>query len=106
MTTFNLSKPLKTHSGDVSVFTLSEPTARSFIKWGEAFKLRWTTDAKDQRQLDIEYNNAVMANFLTDMIDPKIDDIILGALSAGDYMRLRTVATDIILGVAGNENPS
>jgi hypothetical protein len=105
-TTFSLSKPFKTHDGELTTLTLRAPTARSFIKHNEPFKIRWIADASGDRTPEVEYSNSSMVHFLADMIVEKVDDLMLGNLSAFDYMRLRGVATDIILGVAGTDNPT
>jgi hypothetical protein len=38
--TFKLSRPLKTHSGELAELTLQEPTARAFVAYGEPFTLK------------------------------------------------------------------
>lgn len=97
--TVKLSKPLKTHAGEVSTLTLQEPTARSFIEHGEPFKMKVTRDDKDEVSVDFTYDNRIMSKFLSDMSG--IDDILLGSLRATDFYALRTKATHIIVGLTG-----
>jgi hypothetical protein len=98
-----LSRPLKTHGGDVSEITLKEPTARSFFLHGEAFKVKVLTDENGMSLVDFDYNNAVFSKFLTDMTG--LDDIVLSSLRASDYMHLRSRAAYMIIGVSGT-NPT
>ncbi|MDO8980299.1 MAG: hypothetical protein Q7V17_13805 [Afipia sp.] len=97
-----LSAPLKTHSGEVNSITVNEPRAKSFFDHGEPFKARVVTDGENDR-IEIDYNNAVLKRFLSDMTG--IDDLILGGMRAKDFFALRSAATDLIFGVAG-ENPT
>ena len=109
MATIKLRRPLKTHSGEVSEITLNEPSARAFIRYGEPFKTRWVADPTEadpeNRRLEVDYNNGVMVKFLADMIEPKVDDLILEKLTAVDYQIVRSCAFDVIVGVAG-ERPT
>jgi hypothetical protein len=69
---FALSRPLKTHSGEVQTLTLKEPTARSFMDHGEPFTLkpRYNT-AGEQDGVTFEYtNNKALMGFLCDMVEP------------------------------------
>ena len=100
--TVTLSKPLKTHGGEVTSLTLKEPQARSFFEHGEPFKVRVISDESGDR-IDFDFNNAVCKKFLSDMTG--VDDIILGTLRASDFMTLRSRAAQMIIGVAGT-NPS
>jgi hypothetical protein len=93
-----LSKPLKTHDGEVTSLKLKEPEAHSFFDHGEPFKVRVISDGTGDR-VDFEFYNAVFKKFLTDMTG--IDDILLGKLRAADFMALRTRAAHMIIGVAG-----
>jgi hypothetical protein len=96
--TVQLNKPLTTHAGQTVALELKEPTARSFFEYNEPFKILM----KDGR-VDFDYDNKAMLGFLADMSG--VDQIILKDLAAKDYLAARTVATDLILGVAGDENP-
>ena len=105
MIPFKLSKPIVTHNGEVTELTVNEPSARPFIKYGEPFKGRWvprpTEKDPDAEEYDITYdNNAVFMKFLADMIEPKIDDMLLQNISASDFRVLRTLATRVLLGMA------
>ncbi len=99
MTTVTLSKPLKTHNGETTSITLKEPTARLFFEYGEPFKIKPDSDGN----LETTYNNAVFSKFLASMTG--IDDILLGSLTTADYVKLRYIATSLIMSGAG-ENPS
>jgi hypothetical protein len=96
-----LSRPLKTHSGDVNEITLKEPTARSFFSHGEPFKVKVTTDDKGESLVDFDFFNGVISKFLTDMTG--VDDVVLSSLRAVDYVNLRTRAAHMIIGVAGTD---
>ena len=100
--TVTLSKPLKTHSGEVTTITLKEPTAKSFFDHGEPFKVRVTGDDGDER-VEFDFNNAVLKRFLSDMTG--YDDLILSSLRASDYTALRQRAVNMIVGVAGKNPP-
>lgn len=101
--TITLSKPLKTHDGEVTSLKLKEPEARSFFDHGEPFKVRVINDETNGDRIDFEFNNSVFKKFLTDMTG--VDDILLGKLRAADFMALRTRAAHMIIGVTGT-NPS
>lgn len=94
-----LSKPLKTHSGEVSSLTLKDPEANSFFNHGEPFKVRVISDEANGDRVDFEFNNAVFKKFLADMTG--VDEILLGRLRAVDFLTLRTRAAHAIIGVAG-----
>ncbi|MBO0123959.1 phage tail assembly protein, partial [Streptococcus pneumoniae] len=91
-----LSKPLKTHGGEVTTITLKEPTARSFFDHGEPFKVRVISDDSGDR-IDFDFNNAVCKKFLADMSG--IDDLLLATLRASDFIALRSRAAQMIMGV-------
>jgi hypothetical protein len=97
--TIPLSKPLKTHDGEVTSLALKEPEARSFFEHGEPFKVRVISDELNGDRIDFEFYNSVFKKFLTDMTG--VDDILLGKLRAADYMALRTRAAHMIVGIAG-----
>jgi len=96
--TITLSKPLKTHDGEVTSLKLKEPEAHSFFNHGEPFKVRVISDESGDR-VDFDFNNGVFKKFLTDMTG--VDDILLGKLRAADFMALRTRAAHMIIGIAG-----
>ncbi len=98
MVSVTLTKPLTTHKGAVSTLELSEPTAKSFVTAGEPFKVRVKDDA-----ISIDYDNRAMMAFLADMTG--VDTLLLESLSAKDYVALRTKATNVIMGLAGSEDP-
>jgi hypothetical protein len=97
--TVKLSRPLKTHDGEVSEIKLKEPTARSFFRHGEPFKVKVLTDDKGESLVDFDFNNSVYALFLADMTG--LDEIVLSGLRAVDYVGLRARASHMIMGVAG-----
>ena len=80
--------------------TLKEPSARCFVQHGEPFTIRFV-DGK--LEIDYSKSNDSMMKFLADMSG--VDPIILGDVSASDYMRLRVAATDLIFGVLGTDSP-
>jgi hypothetical protein len=99
--TVTLSKPLKTHNGDLSKLTLREPTARYFFEYGEPFKTRVGKNADGETTLDFDYDYKVLAKFLTEMVVEGVDDLVLGSLRPIDFFALRTKATHLIIGLAG-----
>src|SRR5258707_15281647 len=96
--TVTLSRPIKSHNGEISEITLKEPTARSFFSHGEPFKVKVLTDDSGTI-LEFDFFNSVIAKFLTDMTGH--DDIILSSLRAADFIHLRSRAAYMIIGVAG-----
>ena len=98
---FKLSKPIQTHGGEVSELTLREPTARSFMNHGEPFKVRIITNADDSQHVEFDFDNKIMSKFLADMIEEKVDDLLLGGLRTSDYLSLRMRGAEIIIGTAG-----
>ena len=99
--TVTLSKPIKTHSGEVTTITLNEPTARLFFDHGEPFKVRVISDESGER-IDFDFFNSVFKKFLADMTG--LDDLVLSSLLAIDFIMLRTRAAHMIMGLAG-KNP-
>jgi hypothetical protein len=99
--TVTLSQPLKTHGGEVTTITLKEPTAKSFFDHGEPFKVRVVNDESGDR-IELDFFNGVLKKFLADMTG--LDDLVLSALRAADFMTLRTRAAHMIMGLAGT-NP-
>jgi hypothetical protein len=100
--TFTLSRPLKTHSGEITKLTLREPTAGAFIDYGEPFSLKTRFD-KEGEPDGFEFvfdNNKALTRFMVDMIEEKTDDLVLKGLTASDFRSLRQLAaTIIVLGV-------
>lgn len=97
--TVTLKSPLLTHSGEATTITLKEPKARSFFEHGEPFKMRVINEGQSDR-VEFDYNHKVLGKFLQDMSG--LDDMILGKVSASDYL-LRNAATNLIIGVAGSD---
>lgn len=98
--TFKLSRPLKTHNGEVLELTLQEPTAGAFVDYGEPFTLkpRKGEDGQPDGVTFVYDNNKAFMRFLVDMIVEKgIDDLVLKSISARDFHHLRSLATNIIL---------
>jgi hypothetical protein len=104
--TFALSRPLKTHAGELTALTLQEPTARAFIEYGEPFSMKPRRDESGEVDgVSFVYdNNKAFVRFLADMIVEKVDDLILASLSASDFQRLRGLATNIILAGVPDKN--
>lgn len=98
--TFKLSRPLKTHNGELTELTIQEPTARAFVTYGEPFTLK-PVKGEDGEPAGVSFiydNNKAFLGFLVDMVAEKgVDDLLLQALSASDFHRLRSLATNIIL---------
>jgi len=98
--TFKLSRPLKTHNGELTELTLQEPTMRSFIAHGDPFKIKpaKVEEGEPERAEFVYDNNKALLGFLTDMVVQKgIDDIILSSITSSDFYRLRMLATPLIL---------
>lgn len=107
--TFSLSRPLKTHNGEINTLTLQEPTAGAFIDYGEPFKLvpRKSADGEPEGVSFVYDNNKALLRFLVDMIQEKgIDEIVLKGMTASDFQRLRGLATNVILLGVQDERPT
>ncbi|WP_424362975.1 phage tail assembly protein [Methylocystis parvus] len=98
VSTIKLAKPIQTHKGAVDTLELKEPTARLYVAHGSPFEI--TT--KDN-QVSFVYNDKATMAFAAEMTGH--DEIILGALAARDWLKLRTKITDVILGVLGTDGP-
>jgi hypothetical protein len=97
--TFKLSRPLKTHNGDLTELTIQEPTARAFVNYGEPFALK-TLKGEDGEPVGVQFvydNNKAFMGFLVDMVVEKVDDLLLQSITASDFHRLRSLASNIIL---------
>ena len=44
-----------------------------------------------------------MVKFLAGMVEPKVDDLVLGNLRTSDYLSLRMRAAETIMGIAGTD---
>ena len=99
---FKLSRPLRTHKGDLSELTLKEPTARSFIR---AKRDPYTVKFEDDKAT-YTFDSAATLAFLVDMTGH--DEITLEALPAADFMALRWEMVKVIaMGLGGaDKNPS
>jgi hypothetical protein len=97
--TFTLSRPLKTHNGELTALTLQEPTARAFIDYGDPFTLKRIKNEAGEPDVVFVYdNNKAFMGFLVDMVVEKgVDDLNLNGLTARDFHQLRSLATNIIL---------
>jgi hypothetical protein len=103
--TFTLSRPLKTHNGEVTELKLREPRAGSLVKYNDPFKVKPVKgDDGETEGFEFEFNNKPMMQFLADMTG--IDDIVLSGLSTSDFMRVRLVAANIVLMGISDKNPS
>lgn len=96
---FTLSKPLKTHKGDVSTLTLKEPTARSFVNHGEPFKVKITGEGN----AEFEFFAKPSLGFLCDSTG--LDEIVLSAMSGADFWRARQAMAGLMFSVMG-ERPT
>jgi hypothetical protein len=99
-TELKLAKPLVTHKGEISVLKFREPTARSFVKRGEPFKIR--LNAEGAAEFDFDSKNTL--GFISDMTG--IDELILEGLSAQDFWRARQQVAAIMFAGVGGENPT
>jgi hypothetical protein len=97
--TVQLSQEIQTHKGPKSEIELKEPLARSFRVHGEAVKVV----PYDGDKMIFEYRDGAMLGYLTDMTG--LDAVILDSLTANDYIKLRTAATNLIFGIVG-EHPT
>src|ERR1700739_711830 len=97
--TFTLSRPLRTHSGELTALTLQEPTARACVNYAAPLPLN-AVKGDDGEPAGVSFvydNNKALMGFLTDMVVEKVDDLLLQSISASDFHRLRSLATNIIL---------
>jgi hypothetical protein len=98
--TFKLSRPIKSHNGELNELTIQEPTARAFVVYGEPFALK-TVKGDDGEPVGVQFvydNNKAFMGFLVDMVVEKgVDDLLLQSLTASDFHRLRSLASNIIL---------
>ena len=96
---FELSKPLRTHKGDIPTLTLKEPTARSFVNFGNPFTVRMTGD-----NAEFVFDDKATMGFLADATGH--DQITLEAISGGDYWRLRQALANVMFAGVGGKNPT
>lgn len=105
--TFKLSRPLKTHSGQVTELTLREPDGSPFMTYGEPYTLVDRHDAEGNLLGTVftftKDNNKAMFGFLSKMTG--IDDLLLSAISASDYQKLRLKAAHLLAMGAGTSDP-
>jgi hypothetical protein len=102
---FKLSKPLLTHSGELSELTLTEPTARLFVANGSPFTVINKINPDGSQTISVDYDDAKMVKFLAGMIEPKVDDLIINNVRGVDYIKLRERVVGQLLELAGT-NPS
>jgi hypothetical protein len=103
--TFTLSRPLKTHNGEVIELKLREPRAGAFVRYNDPFKVKPLRDAAGEPEgFEYEFNNKQMLQFLAEMTG--IDDLLLQDMSASDFMRLRVAAANLILLSVPDRDPS
>ncbi|MDR3421971.1 MAG: phage tail assembly protein [Xanthobacteraceae bacterium] len=98
--TVTLSRPLKTHRGDVSEITLKEPTAASFLRAkADPYRLRFYDD-----KVEYIFDPVACMSFLCDMTG--FDSLVLEALPAHDFKELCYVMVRVIRdGLGGEKNP-
>ena len=98
---FKLSRPLKTHKGDVTEITLKEPTAATFLHAkADPFKIRYI-----EGKSDYTFDSAASMAFLCEMTG--FDQIVLEALPACDFFGLRYAMVNVIAeGLGADRNPS
>jgi hypothetical protein len=102
--TITLSRPLKTHDGEVTTLTLKEPTARAFVDFGEPFTLKPITDESGESN-GVSFvfdNNKAFMRFLSNMTG--VDDLLLSAMSGSDFQRIRVAAARIIVAGVQDKN--
>jgi hypothetical protein len=95
-----LSKPLLTHSGNVTELELKEPTCESFLKHKEPFKLSFDKDDKPI----YDFDSKACAGFISDMCG--VNELLLKHVSARDFIALRFAMVNVIFAGAGSENPT
>lgn len=99
-TIVNLSRPLKTHKGEVTSLTLKEPSARDFINAKvDPFKIKFDGD-----RVEYIFDNAATLSFLSSMTGH--DTMVLDLLSAADFMKLRMQMVNVIAMGVGDRDPS
>lgn len=90
-----LSKPLKTHDGEVTELKLRDLDARDIVRMREApFKI---TQRKDDGGVELEVRYAVMMNYLSLLTG--VDDLVLGTMSGQDFQKACSVVGDVWNGV-------
>ena len=100
-TPFELSRPLRTHKGEVTVLMLKEPTAGSFLRYGCPF----TVKAGEGGALAYTFDEKATVGFLFDMTGH--DSLVLEGLSGADYFKLRyAVPAVMFTAEAGGRNPT
>ncbi|MGA2494260.1 MAG: phage tail assembly protein [Roseiarcus sp.] len=98
--TITLSRPLRTHKGDLSELTLKEPTAGTFFR---AKRDPYTVKFEDEKAI-YTFDPVACMFFLSEMTG--LDQITLEALSAGDFSAMRWRMVGIINRGVGGKNPS
>ena len=96
---FEFSKPLRTHKGDITTITLREPTARSFVNFGNPFTVKMDGD-----NAWFVFDNKATMGFLTDVTG--LDSIVLESMSGGDFWRLRQALANNMFAGVGGKNPT
>jgi len=88
---FNLSRPVTTHDGQVTVLQIREPIAQDFIDLG---RLPFKTSGFGQNmQIEIDFGHAALwASRLTGL-----DDILIGKLPRGDFLGLITAINEALV---------
>jgi hypothetical protein len=103
--TFPLSRPLKTHNGEVIELKLKEPRAGAMVKYSDPFKVKPIKgDDGGTEGFEFEFSNKPMMQFLAEMTG--IDEIVLSSMAVSDFMRVRVDAANIILMGISDKNPS
>ncbi len=96
--TVELSRPIMSHKGHLNKLELKEPTAGTFVRNGQPFKVRVKNG-----DFEIDYEDKATMGFLVECTG--LDEVTLSALGARDYMKARTTLAQLVLGIAG-ESPT
>jgi tail assembly chaperone E/41/14-like protein len=103
--TFTLSRPIKTHNGEVTELKLKEPRAGALVKYNDPFKVKpIKSDDGETEGFEFEFNNKPMMQFLSEMTG--LDEIVLSSMPVSDFMRVRVVAANVVLMGISDKNPS
>lgn len=89
-----LSRPIMSHKGQIKTLELKEPTAGTFVRHGQPFKVRVKNG-----DFELDFEDKSTMGFLVECTG--LDEPTLSALGARDYMKARTALAQLVLGIAG-----
>lgn len=84
-TTYQLSRPIVTHTGTIAELPLKYPTAKSYIDYGMPYT-QVTEGEADNTRIEFKFNPKIMFKFISDMSG--LDDITLSGIDARDVVGL------------------